>query len=203
MHRSSVALPIASLSPRVRPGLCERELLGGPDFVMRFLSGDLAAPGQPFRDNDFNALAEHPKVPGIICNVCTHRRSRKKGWGDGRRCALRAHRDRHGRPVLQAPILGTADSERRNCPGVRGVLSEVPEVSMSAGCFDALDSTNRAHHVMLRRAIEDMRACPCYARSPSPRCAAPARTSRAALRRFAGSQLGANSAMMSTAAAAR
>ena len=45
MHRSSVALPIASLSPRVRPGLCERELLGGPDFVMRFLSGDLAAPG--------------------------------------------------------------------------------------------------------------------------------------------------------------
>jgi len=41
MHRSSVALPIASLSPRVRPGLCERELLGGPDFVMRFLSGDL------------------------------------------------------------------------------------------------------------------------------------------------------------------
>jgi hypothetical protein len=41
-------------------------------------------------------------------------------------------RDRRGRPVLQEPVLGAADSERRNCPGVRGVLSEVPEASMSA-----------------------------------------------------------------------
>jgi hypothetical protein len=30
------------------------------------------------------------------------------------------------------PVLGAADGERRNCPGVRGVLSEVPEASMSA-----------------------------------------------------------------------
>ena len=33
--------------------------------------------------------------------------------------------------LLQEPVLGAADSERRNCHGVRGVLSEVPEASMS------------------------------------------------------------------------
>jgi hypothetical protein len=30
------------------------------------------------------------------------------------------------------PILGTADGERRNGPGVRGALSEIPEALMSA-----------------------------------------------------------------------
>src|SRR6516225_2309676 len=48
----------------------------------------------------------------------------------GSRRALRARagsrRGRRGRPVLQEPVLGAADSERRNCPGVLGVLSEVP-----------------------------------------------------------------------------
>ena len=39
---------------------------------------------------------------------------------------------RRGRPVLQEPVLGTADGERRNSHGVRGVLFEVPEVLMSA-----------------------------------------------------------------------
>src|SRR5262249_38628722 len=39
---------------------------------------------------------------------------------------------RRGRPILQEPVLGAADSKRRNCPGVRGVLSEVPEASISA-----------------------------------------------------------------------
>ena len=43
-------------------------------------------------------------------------------------------RDRRGRPVLQEPVLGAADSERRNCPGVRGVLSEVPEASVNGPC---------------------------------------------------------------------
>src|SRR5262249_5550337 len=51
----------------------------------------------------------------------------------GSRRALRARagsrRGRRGRPVLQEPVLGAADSERRNCPGVRGVLSAVPEGS--------------------------------------------------------------------------
>src|SRR5262249_17791699 len=50
--------------------------------------------------------------------------------------ALRARADsrrgRRGRPVLEEPVLGAADSKRRNCPGVRGVLSEVPEASISA-----------------------------------------------------------------------
>ena len=39
---------------------------------------------------------------------------------------------RRGRPVLQEPVLGTADGERRNSPGVRSVLSEVPEALRSA-----------------------------------------------------------------------
>ncbi len=50
--------------------------------------------------------------------------------------ALRARvgssRGRRGRPVLQEPVLGAADGERRNGPSVRGVLSEVPEALMSA-----------------------------------------------------------------------
>src|ERR1039457_3749974 len=54
----------------------------------------------------------------------------------GSRRALRARagsrRGRRGRPVLQEPVLGAADGQRRNCPGVRGVLFEVPEASMSA-----------------------------------------------------------------------
>jgi hypothetical protein len=49
--------------------------------------------------------------------------------------ALRARagsrRGRRGRPVLQEQVLGAADGERRNCLGVRGVLSEVPEALMS------------------------------------------------------------------------
>src|SRR5262249_6771799 len=72
--------------------------------------------------------------------------------------ALRARagsrRGRCGRPVLQEPVLGAADSERRNCPGVRGVLSEVPEASMSAagvtrlaiaGCTEAEIATITGH----------------------------------------------------------
>jgi len=51
------------------------------------------------------------------------------------RRALRARADscrgRCGHPILQEPVLGAADGERRNCPGVRGVLCEVPEASMS------------------------------------------------------------------------
>ena len=54
----------------------------------------------------------------------------RKDGRSGSRRALRAragsHRGRRGRPVLQEPVLGAADSERRNCPGVLGVLSEVP-----------------------------------------------------------------------------
>ena len=43
-----------------------------------------------------------------------------------------SRRDRRGRPVLQEQVLGAADGERRNSPGVRGVLSEVPEALVSA-----------------------------------------------------------------------
>lgn len=37
-----------------------------------------------------------------------------------------------GSPVLQTPVLGAAGSERRHCPGVRGVLLQVPETPMNA-----------------------------------------------------------------------
>src|SRR5215470_10550436 len=64
----------------------------------------------------------------------------RKDGKTGSRRALRARagsrRGRRGRPVLQEPVLGAADSERRNCPGVRGFRSEVPEASMS-GCRNA------------------------------------------------------------------
>src|SRR6516162_10211781 len=60
----------------------------------------------------------------------------RKDGKTGSRRALRARagsrRGRRVRPVLQEPVLGAADSERRNCPGVRGVLSDVAEASMSA-----------------------------------------------------------------------
>jgi hypothetical protein len=53
----------------------------------------------------------------------------------GRRRALRAdagnRRGRRGRLVLQASVLGAPAGKRRDCPGVRGVLFEVPEASMS------------------------------------------------------------------------
>ena len=60
---------------------------------------------------------------------------RNDGKTDSRR-ALRAcagsRRSRRGRPDLQESILGAADGEHRGSPGVLGVLSEVPETSMSA-----------------------------------------------------------------------
>src|SRR5215831_14943291 len=86
-----------------------------------------------------------------------HEVERKDGKTGSRR-ALRARagsrRGRRGRPVLQEPVLGAADSERRNCPGVRGVLSEVPDASMSAagvtrlaiaGCTEAEIATITGH----------------------------------------------------------
>ena len=48
--------------------------------------------------------------------------------------------------LLQEPVLGAADSERRNCPGVRGVLSEVPEASMSAAGVTRLAIAGDRHH---------------------------------------------------------
>src|SRR5215472_10882222 len=100
----------------------------------------------------------------------------RKDGKTGSRRALRARagsrRGRRGRPVLQEPVLEAADSERRNCFGVRGVLSEVPEASMSAagvtrlaiaGCTEAeiatitghslrdLNEKARLHHAARRR----------------------------------------------------
>src|SRR4051795_7759713 len=58
----------------------------------------------------------------------------RKGGKPGCRRALRARdggrRGRRRRPVLQAPVLGAPDSERRDRPGVRGVLLAVAEASV-------------------------------------------------------------------------
>lgn len=72
---------------------------------------------------------------GEQSSYVNHRHS--AGWNDankGSPRALRARagsrRGRRGRPVLRAPVLGAADRKRRNCPGVRCVLFEVPKVTM-------------------------------------------------------------------------
>jgi hypothetical protein len=69
----------------------------------------------------------------------------------GSRRALRgragSRRARRGRPVLQGPVLGAADGERRNRPGVRGVLFEVPEASMSAAAARSSRKAPRQHGV--------------------------------------------------------
>jgi len=48
-----------------------------------------------------------------------------------------SRRGRRGHPVLQEPVLGATDSERRNCPGIRRVRFEVP-ASMSAAAATRL-----------------------------------------------------------------
>src|SRR5450759_21011 len=46
--------------------------------------------------------------------------------------SLDGSRDRRNRSlVLQEPVLGTADGERRNRPGIRSLLLQIPEASMS------------------------------------------------------------------------
>src|SRR6266567_3426307 len=69
------------------------------------------------------------------CSTPSHTVERNYGKTRSRR-ALRgragSRRGRRGRPVLQEPVLGAPDSKRRDCPGVRSVLFEVPEASMSA-----------------------------------------------------------------------
>jgi hypothetical protein len=78
----------------------------------------------------------------VVAWVRSHRRPAQphvvqgKDGKTGSRRALLARagscRDRRGRSVLQEPVLAEADGERRNRPGVRGILFEIPEASMSA-----------------------------------------------------------------------
>jgi hypothetical protein len=49
----------------------------------------------------------------------------------GLHSAAGSRRGRCGFPILQEPVLGTADGEYRNRPGVRSVLLEISEASMS------------------------------------------------------------------------
>ena len=43
--------------------------------------------------------------------------------------------------VLQESVLGTADGERRNRPGIRSLLLQIPETSMSKAEARRADST--------------------------------------------------------------
>jgi hypothetical protein len=64
---------------------------------------------------------------------------------------------RHSRcrfPVLQKPILGTADSEYCNRLGVRSVLLEIPEASMNKGRLQVIEESFTAQAILvLNRAI--------------------------------------------------
>jgi hypothetical protein len=92
---------------------------------LRARGHQMVRPAQSFRC--------HQRRP---CSSPSHIVDRNGGKTDSRR-ALRAcagsRRSRRGRPVLQAPVLGAANIKRRNCPGVRGLLFEVPETPISAG----------------------------------------------------------------------
>ena len=100
---------------------------------------DLQVPSRRAPDLCTSPAAKLPyiRVPleGLSCSTPSHIVERDDGKTGSRR-ALRARADRcrgrHGRPVLQASLVGTANSKRRNCAGVRGLLLEVPEASMSA-----------------------------------------------------------------------
>ena len=65
-----------------------------------------------------------------VVDTPQHVVERKDGTSDSRpalRAGAGSRRDRRGLPVPQEPVLGAADSERRNCPSVLGVLSDLPE----------------------------------------------------------------------------
>src|SRR5665811_422270 len=71
----------------------------------------------------------------LSCSDSSPRVGRNHGKAGSDR-ALRARdgsrRGWRGRPVLQGPLLGAADGQRRDRPGVRGVLFQVPEAFVSA-----------------------------------------------------------------------
>ena len=83
------------------------------------------------------------------------RRVERKGGKTGNHRALRAsagsRRGRRGRSVLQAPLLGAAGSKRRDRPGVRGVLFEVPQAPLSAAGITGWRAGRRALHRLRRR----------------------------------------------------
>ena len=56
---------------------------------------------------------------------------RKTGSHRALRARAGSRRARRGCPVLQEPVLGATDGKRRNSLSVLGVLSEVPEPSIS------------------------------------------------------------------------
>jgi len=101
-----------------------------------FRSGGLPGVGSYFADDVRVGSARH--TADRRHHPWPRRGPRAVGWNDGkagRRRALCAcagsRRGRRGRLVLQASVLGAPDRERRDCPGVCGVLFEVREASMS------------------------------------------------------------------------
>jgi hypothetical protein len=128
-------------------------------------------------------------APGRPCRRCrpcsppSHIVDRNGGKTDSRR-ALRAcagsRRSRRGRPVLQAPVLGAANIKRRNCPGFRGLLFEVPEAPISAAAGMQLTQLHGEPKSTLVESVHARRIYPrllsladtsypgCYTRSARP-----------------------------------
>jgi hypothetical protein len=120
----------------------DRALLTGSRSVLARPGGEKRMPSPSGTARTYTRISStSPRRrhwPAAGCRSCStpSHRVERNGGKTGRRRALRAcagsRRGRRGPPVLQTPALGAADSKRRDCPGVRGVLFEVPEASMSA-----------------------------------------------------------------------
>src|SRR5262245_47723607 len=125
MPRATIASDTQRTKEPVRsshPDQCQK------DAAMKSLASIILALALPVSER------RHPRLarPGFTPQHVVERKDGKTGGHRALRARAGSRRGRRGHPVLQEPVLGAADSERRNCPGIRGVLSEVPEASMSA-----------------------------------------------------------------------
>src|SRR5579875_1458280 len=111
-------------------GCCRHRDFGGPSWCRTGEVRLLAAP-------EAEAVANTPA-----------NRAERSSAKTGSRRAVPARagglRGRRGHPVLQPPLLGAVDGERRNRPGIRGVLFEVPEVSTSAAATRRITAQDAA-----------------------------------------------------------
>ena len=119
---------------------------------LRARGHQMVLPAQSFRC--------HQRRP---CSPPSHIVDRNGGKTDSRR-TLRAcagsRRSRRGRPVLQTPVLGAANIKRRNCPGVRGLLFEVPEAPISAAAGMQLTQLHSEPKSMLVESVHARRIYP-------------------------------------------
>jgi hypothetical protein len=101
--------------------------------VIEFNGDKVARKARYFADL-FEAPAWHAKMWSNGWTRNLEAREFAENGKTGNCCTLRRADGGHysccGFPVLQKPFLGTADSEHRNCLGVRSFLLEILEASM-------------------------------------------------------------------------